>query len=104
MTTLEGFFGPYPFADYQLVVTDDELEDPIEAQGMSIFGSNHLDGRRTHERLVVKGGQSLTLDHYLEVLLRKPGALPGATALVQARASGVFTPAHEAFWAAARLS
>jgi aminopeptidase N len=53
MTTLEGFFGPYPFANYQLVVTDDELDVPIEAQGMSIFGANHLDGRRTHERLVV---------------------------------------------------
>ena len=64
-----------------------------------------FDGRTviaTHERLIVKGGQSLTLDHYLEVLQRKPGALPGATALVQARASGVFTAAHEAFWAAAR--
>jgi transposase len=64
-----------------------------------------FDGRTviaTHERLIVKGGQSLTLDHYLEVLHRKPGALPGATALVQARAAGVFTPAHEAFWAAAR--
>ena len=42
------------------------------------------------------------LDHYLEVLHRKPGALPGATALVQARQAGVFTAAHEAFWAAAR--
>jgi hypothetical protein len=64
-----------------------------------------FDGRTviaSHERLIVKGGQSLTLDHYLEVLQRKPGALPGATALVQARASGVFTPAHDAFWAAAR--
>jgi hypothetical protein len=36
------------------------------------------------------------------VLSRKPGALPGATALVQARAAGTFTPAHDAFWAAAR--
>ena len=36
------------------------------------------------------------------MLVRKPGALPGATALVQARAAGAFTSAHEAFWAAAR--
>jgi len=55
-----------------------------------------------HERATVRGSQSLNLDHYLEVLVRKPGALPGATALVQARAAGVFTSAHEAFWAAAR--
>ena len=55
-----------------------------------------------HERAVVRGSQSLNLDHYLEVLVRKPGALPGATALVQARGAGTFTAAHEAFWAAAR--
>ena len=30
----------------------------------------------------------MELDHYLEVLIRKPGALPGATALEQARAAG----------------
>ena len=45
----------------------------------------------THERAIARGGQSLILDHYLEVLLRKPGALPGATALAQARAAGSFT-------------
>lgn len=64
-----------------------------------------LDGKiivARHERSTVKGGQVLLLDHYLEVLVRKPGALPGATALAQARARGVFSPAHDAFWAAAR--
>ncbi|WP_280385931.1 Mu transposase domain-containing protein [Nocardia wallacei] len=55
-----------------------------------------------HERLLAKGGSRLELDHYLEGLLRKPGALPGATALEQARAAGKFTPIHEAWWAAAR--
>ncbi len=55
-----------------------------------------------HERLCAKGGARLELDHYLEGLLRKPGALPGATALEQARAAGKFTPIHEAWWAAAR--
>jgi hypothetical protein len=44
----------------------------------------------------------LDLDHYLEALVRKPGALPGATALDQARAAGKFTPVHDAWWAAAR--
>lgn len=34
-----------------------------------------------HERLIAKGGCRLELDHYLEALVRKPGALPGATAL-----------------------
>ncbi|MDT5243987.1 MAG: hypothetical protein QOD36_1363 [Mycobacterium sp.] len=64
-----------------------------------------FDGRTEvarHDRASTKGESTLLLDHYLEVLLRKPGALPGATALVQARRSGVFTSEHEAFWAAAR--
>ena len=55
-----------------------------------------------HQRAAGKGVQVLELDHYLEILLRKPGALPGATALVQARTAGIFTPTHDAFWAAAR--
>jgi hypothetical protein len=32
-----------------------------------------------HPRLTVKGGERLELDHHLEVLMRKPGALPGST-------------------------
>ncbi len=55
-----------------------------------------------HPRVVARGGQSVDLDHYLDVLKIKPGALPGSTALARARAAGVFTSAHEAFWAAAR--
>jgi len=54
-----------------------------------------------HERLMTKSGSRLDLDHYLEALLRKPGALPGATALEQARAAGRFTPVHDAWWTAA---
>jgi len=72
----------------------------LGAQSVVMF-----DGRAEvarHERLIATGGQSLQLDHYLEILQRKPGALPGATALVQARAAKVFTPVHDAFWAAAR--
>ncbi len=38
-------FGPYPLANgYTVVVTDDDLEIPLEAQGISIFGANHCDG------------------------------------------------------------
>jgi transposase len=55
-----------------------------------------------HERLPGKSGARLDLDHYLEALVRKPGARPGATALEQARAAGKFTPVHDAWWAAAR--
>ena len=55
-----------------------------------------------HERSAHKGAEVLVLDHYLEVLARKPGALPGAVALEQARASGSFSAAHERFWQRAR--
>ena len=55
-----------------------------------------------HERSPVKGSQTLLLDHYLEVLARKPGALAGSLTLAQAREAGVFTSAHERFWKRAR--
>ena len=56
----------------------------------------------THARSLHKSTETLVLDHYLEILVRKPGALPGATALTQARAAGAFTSAHQMFWDAAR--
>ncbi len=55
-----------------------------------------------HERLIAKGGCRLDLDHYLEALIRKPGAFPGATALEQARSAGRFAPVHGAWWVQAR--
>jgi transposase len=64
-----------------------------------------LDGPRVvarHERAAGKYAEILVLDHYLEVLRYKPGALPGATALAQARAAGAFTAAHQRYWDAAR--
>ena len=66
-----------------------------------------LDGSRlvaSHARLVAKGAESLVLDHYLEVLRVKPGALPGATALARARACGAFSVDHEDYWSFARRS
>lgn len=64
-----------------------------------------FDGARqvaVHERSHVRGSMHLVLDHYLEALARKPGALPGSTALAQARASGAFTSTHQDWWDAAR--
>ncbi|MCT2087283.1 M1 family metallopeptidase [Microbacterium enclense] len=37
-----GLFGPYPQEACALVVTADELEIPLEAQGLAVFGMNHL--------------------------------------------------------------
>ena len=55
-----------------------------------------------HPRSLHKGSEDLVLDHYLEVLGRKPGALAGATALAAARADGGFTAGHQLFSGAAR--
>ena len=55
-----------------------------------------------HTRSLHKGSEDLVLDHYLEVLTRKPGAMAGSTALASARASGAFTAIHQRFWVAAR--
>lgn len=72
----------------------------LRASELLVFDGRTLIAR--HPRVIARGGESVDLDHYLEVLRTKPGALPGSTALVQARAVGTFTAAHEAFWAAAR--
>jgi aminopeptidase N len=52
MSLFTDLFGPYPFGEYAVVVTDEELDVPVEAQGLSTFGANHVDGRRGSERLV----------------------------------------------------
>lgn len=72
----------------------------LQATQVRIFDCRTLIA--AHPRTVARGGRCVQLDHYLEVLKIKPGPLLGSTALAQARESGVFTPAHNAFWAAAR--
>jgi transposase len=72
----------------------------LSASTVTVFERNQVVAR--HQRAIGKGLKVLDLDHYLEILLRKPGALPGATALAQARAASVFTATHDALWAAAR--
>jgi hypothetical protein len=76
------------------------LRVKLSASTVTVLDQNTVVAR--HQRAIGKGVKVLELDHYMEILLRKPGALPGATALVQARAAGMFTTTHDAFWAAAR--
>lgn len=53
MELFVDLFGPYPLSNgYTVVVTDDDLEIPLEAQGISIFGANHCNGTRASERLI----------------------------------------------------
>jgi len=72
----------------------------LRASEVLVYDGRTLIAR--HARVVARNGSCVDLDHYLEVLHHKPGAFPGSTALAQARASGSFTFAHDAFWAAAR--
>ncbi|MEU4427679.1 hypothetical protein AB0F81_44240 [Actinoplanes sp. NPDC024001] len=77
-----------------------QVQVQLHASHLVVYNGREQVARR--ERLMAKGGSRLDLDHYLEALVRKPGALPGATALERARAAGRFTPVHDAWWAAAR--
>jgi transposase len=72
----------------------------LGAQAFEVISEGRVVAR--HERSLHKGSEDLVLDHYLEILVRKPGALPGSTALAQARATGAFGPTHERFWVEAR--
>lgn len=72
----------------------------LSATTVQVWDANKMVA--THERAAGRYLEVLTLDHYLEVLQTKPGALPGATALAQAKACGAFTASHQAYWDAAR--
>ena len=103
MAVLQRFFGPYPFGEYIVVVADDELEDPVEAQGMAVFGANHIDGRRTHERLVVHElahqwfGNSLTVADWRHIWLNE-GFATYAEWLWSGACGGPPADAHAAEW------
>ncbi len=71
-------FGPYPLASgYTVVVTHDDLEIPLEAQGISIFGANHCDGHRSSERLIAHElahqwfGNSVTVRRWRDIWLHE---------------------------------
>jgi hypothetical protein len=53
-----------------------------------------------HERLHGKFGTSAQLDHYLELLARKPGGLENALALSQERDRGAWPESFDQLWAA----
>lgn len=70
-------FGPYPFDEYKVVVTPDDLEIPLEAQGMAVFGANHADGHGGSERLVAHElahqwfGNSVGLEDWRDIWLNE---------------------------------
>ncbi|MEU8546303.1 YcaO-like family protein [Streptomyces roseoverticillatus] len=86
---------PVRFIGHQLRVL-------LNANDLVVFDGRHEVTR--HERLGGRAGSRLVLDHYLEALLRKPGAFPGSTPLEQARSAGRFTPVHDKWWTAAKAA
>ena len=52
-----------------------------------------------HERCYTRGAEVFNLEHYLDVLDRKPGALPGARPLTQWRAQGLWPESFDRLWA-----
>jgi hypothetical protein len=69
------------------------------------LGSAHVtawqEGRclARHERSYGRHQEVLNLEHYLDVLARKPGALAGSTPLAQWRARGLWPAAFDTLWA-----
>jgi hypothetical protein len=79
----------------QVTVRTNRYSVPVRLVGRQVrveLHASHLvvyDGRdqvARHERLMAKGGSRLDLDHYLEALVRKPGALPGHLGVDRAEA------------------
>ncbi|MEV4615531.1 M1 family metallopeptidase [Kitasatospora sp. NPDC049258] len=77
MRLFEELFGPYPFNSYAVVVADEELDVPVEAQGVATFGTNHVDGVRGSERLVAHElahqwfGNSVTIADWRHIWLNE---------------------------------
>lgn len=70
-------FGPYPFASYTAVVTDDDLEIPLESQSLSTFGRNFLSDDWDAVRLVAHElahqwfGNAVTLRAWRDIWLHE---------------------------------
>ena len=73
-----------------------EVQAKIHAAYVEIWHQGKCLAR--HERCFGRQQKVLDLDHYLEVLEKKPGALAGSTALEQWRAQGRWPASYDRYW------
>src|SRR5579863_7872665 len=74
------------------------VEARINADSVELWHEGKRVAR--HERCYRRQQQILDLEHYLDVLERKPGALAGSTALAQWRQAGLWPPSFDRIWEA----
>jgi transposase len=81
-----------------VALVDQTVEVQLHAQQLEVFHR----GRQvaTHDRLPGRFGERLLLDHYLELLQVKPGALANARALHQARENGQWPAQYDRLFTA----
>jgi hypothetical protein len=73
-----------------------EVEAKIHATYVELWRQGKCVAR--HERCFGRQQKVLNLNHYLEALERKPGALAGSTALEQWRAQGKWPASFDRYW------
>jgi transposase len=74
-----------------------DVEVQLAAKTVTAHHGGKLVAR--HDRLTGRDGVSLQLDHYLELLVRKPGGFAGSLALYQARQKGEWPEIYDRFLA-----
>ena len=100
-----------PRVDQKALVTvrQNRYSVPVALVGLRVaarIGAREIvlwhDGREIarHDRLQGRFGVSAKLDHYLELLRRKPGALRGSLPLAQERAAGRWPDCFDQLWRA----
>ena len=77
LAVFEELFGPYPFDSYTAVITDDDLEIPLESQSLSTFGRNFASDDWERVRLVAHElahqwfGNAVTLARWRDIWLHE---------------------------------
>ncbi|HWU23882.1 MAG TPA: M1 family metallopeptidase [Nocardioides sp.] len=77
MACFERLFGPYPFTSYTAVVTEDDLEIPLESQSLATFGANFCSTEWSHVRLIAHElahqwfGNAVTLARWQDIWLHE---------------------------------